>query len=582
MKAPQKRKFIFIFTAVGLLVYFNSLFNPFIWDDLAQIVFNSRIHSVGNIPLFFTRSTFIDFTLGPDQPSGLYYKPLMMALFSTLYSLFGPSSFFFHLVQVTIHILNSVFVFLLFGLFFEGVLAFLLALIFLVHPVNVEAVSYVSALQEVLFFFFGINAILLIKKNTFDFKRKAFIIFLLLFALLSKETGVLFLFALLFYQLLFKRKRHINMILLLVFPFAAYFFLRFFVAKIYFEKLVQIPIMLASPFERLTTIPSIIFFYLKTFFFPKDLVVSQMWVVKQINFNDFYLPLFLDILFFSMIFYIGFYLNRLDKKRLAVFVFFTLWFLTGLGLHLQIIPLDFTVSDRWFYFPMVGLLGVFGVIIQDFVLNNSFIKIPKTVVVYFIVFLIIGFSLRTVIRNTNWQSALVLFSHDEKISKQNSYLEGLLGHEFFRAGDYSKAEYHLGKALELNPQDLVTWYNFGVLYEGKASLDSEPARQEDLNKAKKNYLKFISLKESYYGYKNVAEFLLKSYRDNKTTGEAKLILEKGVKKYPDKQDLWLLLAIADYRLGDKENALKSVKKAQKIADNDEINEIYNRIINNSL
>ncbi|MFZ5366095.1 MAG: hypothetical protein ACOZBZ_02280 [Patescibacteria group bacterium] len=41
----SKAKLIFLIVAVGFLVYFNSLFNGFVWDDEEQIVKNPLIQA---------------------------------------------------------------------------------------------------------------------------------------------------------------------------------------------------------------------------------------------------------------------------------------------------------------------------------------------------------------------------------------------------------------------------------------------------------------------------------------------------------------------------------------------------------
>src|SRR3990170_4962254 len=51
----------------------------------------------------------------------------------------------------------------------------------------------------------------------------------------------------------------------------------------------------ASITERLINTPEIILFYLKTFLFPKDLAVSQLWWNSTINFSSFYLPLIIEL-----------------------------------------------------------------------------------------------------------------------------------------------------------------------------------------------------------------------------------------------------------------------------------------------
>jgi len=141
------RKYIFLIIFVGLLVYFNSFFNGFLWDDEEFIVNNPAVHSLKNIPLSFKSSAV----------NGSYYRPVMSLITTTMYVISGGHPWLFRLFQVGVHLVNSILIFLLFCQFFpmEKLVSFLLSLVFLVHPINSEAVSFISATQETLFFLFS-------------------------------------------------------------------------------------------------------------------------------------------------------------------------------------------------------------------------------------------------------------------------------------------------------------------------------------------------------------------------------------------------------------------------------------------
>ena len=55
-------------------------------------------------------------------------------------------------------------------------------------------------------------------------------------------------------------------------------------------KIDIIPIARLPLTVRIFTIPKIIFYYIKTFFFPKDLSINQLWTVTQITATDFFIP----------------------------------------------------------------------------------------------------------------------------------------------------------------------------------------------------------------------------------------------------------------------------------------------------
>ena len=188
-------KYLIFLVSLGFLVYFNSLFNSFVWDDEEQIIKNAPVHLISNITSFFSGSTFN--SGGGEGFSGLYYKPLMTTAFSLIYSIFGANAFYFHIFQVVLHIINTVILFYIFKFFLKKeFLAFTLAIIFLIHPISTEAVVYISALQEPLFFFFGSLAVLLVIKEKWPIP----VSILLLMSFLSKETGLLFLPLIFFYK----------------------------------------------------------------------------------------------------------------------------------------------------------------------------------------------------------------------------------------------------------------------------------------------------------------------------------------------------------------------------------------------
>src|SRR6266550_635536 len=95
-----------IIAVIGFAVFFTGLKNPFIGDDIDQIVDSIPVHSIANLPLFFEGSTFY-MGQGLAPLGGVYYRPLMITVFSLIYTLFGPHPVFFHLFQLTLIIASS-------------------------------------------------------------------------------------------------------------------------------------------------------------------------------------------------------------------------------------------------------------------------------------------------------------------------------------------------------------------------------------------------------------------------------------------------------------------------------------------
>src|SRR5258708_5740782 len=166
---------------IGVILYFNTFFNGFVWDDYPQLINDPLLHSWTNIvPIFVNHAH-------------TFYRPFSDSIFACMYSVFGITSFWYHFFQVIIQIVITILIFYLFKHFFKISVSFFLALIYLVHPMQVETVAYISSLQNELSLIFGLLAVFIgtTKKQRSLYKYSLFFIFLLL-ASLSKELGLLF------------------------------------------------------------------------------------------------------------------------------------------------------------------------------------------------------------------------------------------------------------------------------------------------------------------------------------------------------------------------------------------------------
>ncbi|MCR4313429.1 MAG: tetratricopeptide repeat protein, partial [Candidatus Roizmanbacteria bacterium] len=486
--------------------------------------------------------------------SGTYFRPAISAVYSTIYNIFGPQPFFFHFFQLIFHITTAILIYYLFKRFFKETVAFILAVIFLVHPAAVEAVSFASAMQEVGFTLVGIAGFMfllssprrrgssaseLIKRGDYSLDSllrgndnlvKIFLAtFLLLIALLMKETAIVFFVLVFCYLFLFERKNQIVLISYSIFSvilLMAYFLFRVSGGSLYVQGQGLFPIMRVSFATRLINIPMIILYYLGKFFYPMNLGIAQHWVVRFIDFQNFWLPLVFEILLFSgaIIYFI--------KTKNKVFLFFFIWFLLGLLPHLQIIPLNMTVAERWLYFPMIGILGMIGTMLSKLQIINyksqinfkSQIK-SKTIFILLIIIIIV-FSLRSFIRTLDWRNGLSLFSRD--IRKNSSFdLQNNMGVELFRVGRYFEAKKYFEISTQLAPYWWVNWNNLGAIYE----------REKNYQKAAEYYKKAIDNGQYYLAYENLAKILVLHENDQKKTDE---FLRKSLKLFPENQNLLLL------------------------------------------
>lgn len=312
-------KVIHFIVIIGLIVYFNSLFNPFLFDDLSQIVTNQGVHSVTTIPDIFLNN------LKTQQVITEYFRPLPFTFYALLYSSFQENTFFYHITQLIFHISNSILIFLIFKRFLKQGIAFFLSIVFLIHPMNEETVVYIANLQDVLFVFFGLISFYLLQRNSEKNKYIILANIFLLFSILSKQTGVLFFAINFFYIYLIRKKK------LLVYLFYTscvsiiYIFLNI-AAHVQFIKDPLVPILRLSFLQRMINVPKMILYYVKTFLFPKDLIFAQSWVIKEIQFSNFILPLLLDLLFIAILFLLFWYVYKKGKEKQLVLLFFCMVF----------------------------------------------------------------------------------------------------------------------------------------------------------------------------------------------------------------------------------------------------------------
>lgn len=441
------KKVAFLLIAIlGFIIFFKVFSNGFVDDDQTQIVNNPLVYSITNIPRIFQGSTYYDPVT--HKLHGLYYKPLMLTFYTSIISIFGMKAFFLHFFQIMLYILNAYLVFLLFRRFFSEILAVLLAIIFLVHPINSEVAAYIADAQDVLYFFFGMLAltVMLYKKNNTGMFLSC--IFLLL-SLLSKETGILFfvLFILIIcYGRLFGerywKKQFIPFVSTIIGIIVSYGILRLTISTDPNPSNNILSIL--SDLQIQYTIPSIMFFYIKTLIFPKDLVLAHLWVVNDMTFSSYYFPLILDGLSVLIILLLG-YLCWKKKNNFVPYLFFTSWLTIGILFHLNLFfRLDLIVAERWFYFPFVGLLGLVGIILGYLPIQKRKYAVPFFV---FWIVIILLLSIRTNVRLTDWKDESTLYTHDLKV-EDNPLLENVYGNYLLRTGKKQEANYYLQKSAQ--------------------------------------------------------------------------------------------------------------------------------------
>jgi len=448
-------------------------------------------------------------------------------------------------------------------------LSFFLSLIFLVHPIDSEVVIYIADMNEALFIFFGLSALLLLikwKKLLYSYNRLILLGVLLLLSYFSKETGVLFSAMFFFYGIFYLRHSVKRIILISGITLLAYIAFRYIASSFPSLGGFSYPVLQGSLIERLITMPQIVVYYFSKFILPIHLSFSQAWVIKQIDLLNFFLPLIIDLLIFTCIITCGFFIHKKIYKLFKPYVFFTCWFCLGLAAHLQLIPLDATVADRWFYFPIIGLLGMIGIIVNIFYERIRLdVLASKTIFSIFCVVILL-LSFLTIVRNSQWHSRLELYNHDVKYAAQNPVLYGNYGGLLMLNQQFDKAKPYLEKSVSMDPKIGSNINNLAIWYE----------HNKNYAKAKKLYLENIRLNPnlprylaiSYGGLARIA------FTQDNNPKEAKRLSEMALRLVSVDTQALEFLALSEYKLGNKTNALSISKQLQNQAPN-AAGELYN-------
>ena len=215
---PASKVFVYaVCTALAAaLVYLNTLVCGFVYDDLVLVVDNPWIRNFDSLPLVFTKGAWAYFKAG-----GNYYRPMMHVIYTLDYALLGPAPWGFHLTSLLFHCGVSVMAFLTCLELLDRLTAndrrvnmtasFLAALVFALHPIHTEAVTWVASLPEVSFSFFYLLSFYLFMKSSDQgaARRGIYVLSVLSFALstLCKEPALTLPLVLTAYVLLQGRRR---------------------------------------------------------------------------------------------------------------------------------------------------------------------------------------------------------------------------------------------------------------------------------------------------------------------------------------------------------------------------------------
>ena len=493
---PNKKWALVVFL-LPVVVYLNSLKNPFQYDDFHSIANNPHIRRLANVPQYFT-----DPTLFSERAESAMYRPVLLSSFALNYAVSSREPWSYHLINVGLHGLNALLVFGICQALTKTTMPSLLAaLVFGTHPINSEAVNYISSRSELLAAFFFLLALRFSMQRASMPSRLIGIGVAYAGGLLSKSIVIVFPAVLFIHDYLARLRitwrQAVATYLLLTAIAAAYLVV---VWKFVYKASLGAPVRGLQ--EQLWTQSKAFVFYLKLLALPTGLSVDHQFLISD--------SLFDPITGMSLIFLLSlaFVVFNAMRSRPA-FLFCLSWFLIILAPS-SLIPLNVLINEHRLYLPSVAFAILSGFALWRFNFRQS-----KVLACMIIPVALIGlFGWTTMQRNHVWSSAYALWSNAAAKAPLMARPHIFLGEYNLKNGNQVAAKMAFTAVLERDP-------NYGPAY----------IRLAELSRAEGNGLDAVE------------------------------ILERGVELLADNADLCIVLG-EQYRLeGDLDASLDAYLNA---------------------
>lgn len=195
---------------LSFLAYGETLNYWFVAPDSIPLIYTSQFHSLSGFLGIFMRSTFHSVPF----PS-TWYRPVASTSYGLGYLLWGTDPWGYHFVNVLLHGLTAVFVFLLARQWTDRRPSLVAAVLFVLHPMGIELVPALPRRQDILVTFFVLIAILAFVRSHRDAyatgRYQVYSLTASVLALGSKETGVVLLGLILAYSFI-QQQTHVGLV----------------------------------------------------------------------------------------------------------------------------------------------------------------------------------------------------------------------------------------------------------------------------------------------------------------------------------------------------------------------------------
>jgi tetratricopeptide (TPR) repeat protein len=511
---------ILLIAIVGLLAYSNTFDVPFNFDDIGGIAKNPIIKDLNYfVEPSRVKGLIID---GRDIYKALKARYIGFLTLGLNYSVHGLEVTGYHVVNLAIHIINALLVYYLVVLTFRtsalrrsslrersSFIAVLSALLFVSHPIQTQAVTYIAQrLTSLATLFYLLSFVMYIKtrapeteRNTESLKRKNKIrpVFYCLIsigsavlAMKTKEIAFTLPVIIAIYDFIFLKGRMKRRILylipllltMLIIPISLIDFdkpIGEVIADISDETQYQKSI---SRSEYFYTQIRVIVTYIRLLFLPINQNLDYDYPIYHSLFDP---EVFLSLIFLLSVFGLGVYImyryrNTIAHTRLMAFGIF--WFFVTQAVESSIVL--HVIFEHRVYLPSVGffLASVTGLAMLVERINS---KVTVRVIIAGVITAVLMLGGTTYGRNKVWQNEITLWEDVVMKSPKKARPHNNLGYAYAEQNRLDEAISELKIALQFKPDFADAYHNLGNTY----------AKQSRLNDAISAYKAVLRFRHSY-------------------------------------------------------------------------------------
>jgi len=563
----QKYAFTFIVLFIAILtIYGNTFHASWHFDDHSNIVTNRNI-KIESLSFDEIQRSFY----GMDYTYNRINRPLSYLSFALNYHIGGTDVFGYHVVNLFIHYLAAVFLFLLtyntlrlpllnerYGTIAYAV-ALLSAFLWATHPIQVTGVTYiVQRMASMAALFYMLAMYLYLKARTTKKTKRRIFFFVLCFvsailSFASKENAAMLPFSIFLYDLFLIQgitRKNITKNLKIVFiPFIVILLVAVFYNNLssIFNGYDNRPFTLT---ERLLTQPRVILFYISLFLYP---VTSRFALLHDFSVSTSLLTPWTTVpAIFAIITIIGIALWRSQKNPLISFC--VLFFFLNHLIEGSFIPLEI-IYDHRNYLPSMLLSVPFAIVLIYIIHYFSYRKSIQFLMVSGIVILMIFQGHTTYSYNNLFRSEYVNLLDNISKAPALSRLYNNLGTLYWEKDRDAEALKQYEEALRLNNYSnlklpATTHENIGMYY----------LRTGNYKKAMSYFQESLRLSSGNTHPRTYFGLAMTNYRLGKRE-KAREYVEDAISILPESEEYRAILSMILLKSGDIEGAVRAAGKA---------------------